>query len=373
MKIVLAPDSFKGSGSAYQIAKAMEMGIRKVKPDAEIIQLPMADGGEGTMEILVHATGGHFVALAVHDPLGRRIEAKYGVLGDGLTAVIELAEASGLPLLGPHERKPMYTSTYGTGEMIKHALQAGYRHFIVCLGGSATNDGGAGMLQALGLKLLDERGTELSPGGMHLANLHSIDDSNFNANIRASQFIIAGDVRNPLCGDQGASVVFAPQKGASTEEAKLLDQALLRYAGVIREHTGLDVASQPGSGAAGGTGSALLAFFGADMQAGARLVMDKIHFDEQIQGADWIITGEGRLDGQTGGGKVIEAVCRSAALQHIPVIAVCGSVEANQEAAARLGLRAAFSLVPGPCTVPDAIGHTEEWLQDRMAHIFSLL
>ncbi|WP_053375455.1 glycerate kinase [Paenibacillus sp. FJAT-27812] len=373
MKIIVAPDSFKGSRSAVQIAASIEEGIRHAFPDAEIIKLPMADGGEGTMEIIVQATGGSFVTVPVHDPLGRTIQARYGITGDGHTAVIEIAEASGLALLQREERDPRITSTYGTGELIRHALLSGYRQFIVCLGGSATNDGGAGMLQALGMRLSDAEGNELQQGGIHLSKLAVMDDSDLDSGIKESRFIIASDVRNPLCGENGASAVYGPQKGASPEVVKDLDQALVHYADIIHKQTGAIVASLPGSGAAGGTGAALLAFFDASMQAGARLVMDSIAFDKQIRDADWIISGEGRLDGQTGSGKAIEAVCEAAALRNIPVIAVCGSIEADAAYTTKLGLRACFSLVPGPCTVEEAIAKADEWMRERMIHIFSLL
>jgi glycerate kinase len=373
MKIVLAPDSFKGSRSAVQIAASMEEGIRYVFPEAEIIKLPMADGGEGTMEIIVQATGGVFVTVPVHDPLGRIIQARYGITGDGHTAVIELAEASGLALLQREEKDPRKTSTFGTGELIRYALQSGYRQFIVCLGGSATNDGGAGMLQALGMRLRDAEGNELQRGGIHLSKLADMDDSELDSRIRESRFVIACDVRNPLCGENGASAVYGPQKGASPEMVKELDQALKHYADMVCKHTGAEVANLPGSGAAGGTGAGLLAFFDASMQAGARLVMDRISFDKQIQDADWIITGEGRFDAQTGSGKAIEAVCEAAALQQIPVIAVCGSIDADAGYTTKLGLRACFSLVPGPCTVEEAIAKADEWMRESMIHIFSLL
>jgi len=373
VKIIIAPDSFKGSRSAYHIASTMEAGIRKVHPHAAIVKLPMADGGEGTMEILVRATGGSFVDVPVHDPLNRIIHARYCVMGDGQTAVIELAEASGLALLNSEEKNPRIASTFGTGELIRHALDSGYRHFIICLGGSATNDAGSGMLQALGMKLLDESGAELPQGGIHLSKLASIDAAGFHSSIRESNFVIAGDVRNPLCGEDGASFVYGPQKGASIEAVTQLDHALVHFADVIYKYTGLDVANLPGSGAAGGTGAALLAFFDATMQAGARLVMNRIGFDDHILGADWILTGEGRLDSQTGSGKVIKAVCEAAGLQHIPVIAVCGSIDASAAHTSELGLRACFSLVQGPCTVEEAIAHTDEWMYDRIVHIFSLL
>jgi glycerate kinase len=373
MKIVLAPDSFKGSRSAAQIAQAMETGIRSVYPEAEIIRLPIADGGEGTMEIIVGASGGEYKKAVVHDPLGRPIEARYGVTGDGQKIIIELAEASGLSLLQSNDRDPLAATTYGTGELILHALQAGFRDFIVCLGGSATNDGGAGMLQALGMKLLGADGLELGAGGGNLAGLVTIDDTAFDVRIRESRFVIAGDVRNPLCGEHGASVIYGPQKGATPHSVKLLDNALKHFAAVVQTHTGLDAAEVPGSGAAGGTGFSLLAFFSASMHSGARLVMDTIRFEDHIRGADWIVTGEGRLDGQTGSGKALEAVCKAAREQKIPVIAVCGAVEEEAAYTAKLGLRACFSIVPGPCTIEEAINHTDEWMSERISHIFRLL
>ncbi|CAM4510055.1 glycerate kinase [Paenibacillus endophyticus] len=373
MKIVLAPDSFKGSANAFQMVQAMSAGIRSVMPSAELVAMPMADGGEGTMEILVGATGGLFLETEVRDPLHRRVEAQYGILGDGMTAVIELAEASGLTRLHDDERNPALASTYGTGELILHALDKGFRQFIICLGGSATNDGGAGLLQALGMKLLDGEGAELPRGGMYLSQLQTIDESAFDARARESQFAIACDVRNLLCGQHGASRIYGPQKGASENQVEQLDLALLHYAAVIESHTGLDVANMPGSGAAGGTAAALFAFLDAVMEPGARLVMARINFDEQIRGADWIVTGEGRLDGQTGSGKVIETVCDSASKQGIPVIAVCGSVAVDQDSTTKLGLRACFSIVPGPCTLGEAMSQSEQWMQERMAQIIHLI
>ncbi|WP_138751957.1 glycerate kinase [Paenibacillus sinopodophylli] len=373
MRIVLAPDSFKGSGNAMQMIHAMDAGIRSVLPSAELIHLPMADGGEGTMEIMVRATSGSMREAVVQDPLQRSIKAKYGVLGDGITAVIELAEASGLGLLRDDERNPLLASTYGTGELIRHALEAGFRQFIICLGGSATNDGGAGLLQALGMRLIDAAGDALPLGGVHLSRLHVMDDSLFDRRVCSSTFLIACDVRNPLCGEQGASAVYGPQKGADLRQVRQLDEALLHYGAIIEAHTGLAVASMPGSGAAGGTGAALFAYCDAIMQAGAKLVMQRLHFDEQIHGANWIITGEGRLDGQTGSGKVIEAVCAAAAKQNIPVIAVCGSIAADQKTTARLGLRACFSIVPGPCTLEEAMTNAELWMEQQSAHIASLI
>jgi len=373
MRVILAPDSFKGSASAVQLCRAMEAGILSVVPEAEIVQLPMADGGEGTMDNLVYATGGRLVPVKTEDPLGRPIEGRYGVLGDGTTVVVELAEASGLPRLAPHERDPLRASTYGTGLLLRHALNAGYRSFIIGLGGSATNDGGAGMLQALGMRLVDGNGAELAPGGAALAELAALDASQFDARIRDSRFVIASDVRNPLCGPEGASAVFGPQKGATPAMVEQLDAALRHYAGIVRETVGTDVANEPGSGAAGGAGAALLACFGAEMRSGAQLVMEAIRFHEKLRNADWVITGEGRLDAQTESGKVVSAVCEAAEAAQVPVIALCGSMDTDPGLPGRLGLMAAFSLAPGPCTLASAMQNAEEWIQSRTTHLFRLI
>lgn len=373
MKIVLAPDSFKGSAGAVHLCKAMEKGIRAVLPDAAVIQLPMADGGEGTMENLVHSTGGRIVRVPAEDPLGRPLEGRFGVLGGGATAVIELAEASGLTLLAPEERDPRRTSTFGTGMLIKAALDAGIRSFIIGLGGSATNDGGAGMLQALGMRLLDAEGRELERGGAALARLAAIDDSSFDPRIRESRFVVACDVENPLVGPEGASAVFGPQKGADAAAIEQLDAALNRYADVIAQHAGADVRHSPGAGAAGGTGAALLAFFQAEMRSGARLVMEAAGFADKIRGASWIVTGEGRMDGQTASGKVISRVCEAAREAGVPVIALCGSIDPDPGLPGRLGLAAAFSLAPGPCPFEEALASAESWAEAQAANVFRLI
>lgn len=373
MRIVLAPDSFKGSADAVTLCSAMERGVRAVLPNAEIIKLPMADGGEGTMATVVHATDGRFVQAAAVDPLGRPIEARYGVLGDGETAVIELAEASGLTLLQPSERNPRITSTYGTGMLIKAALDAGLRSFLICLGGSATNDGGAGMLQALGMRLIGPGGRELEPGGEALGRLAAMDGSHFDERLRGCRFVVASDVTNPLVGPEGASAVFGPQKGADEAAVRELDLALDRYADAIQMYKGRDFRMQPGAGAAGGAGAALLAFFGAELRSGARLVMEAIRFTEHLRGASWIVTGEGRLDDQTASGKVIQAVCEAAGEAGVPVIALCGSVADDPSLPGKLGLAAAFSLVQGPCTLEEAMASAESLAESSAANLFRLI
>jgi glycerate kinase len=373
MKIILAPDSFKGSADAARLCDAMEAGIRSVLPDAEIVKLPLADGGEGTMEHLVAATGGQLRSVPTVDPLGRPIEGRYGVLGDGRTAVIDLAEASGLTRLAPDERDPRRTTTYGTGLLIKAALDAGIRSFIIGLGGSATNDGGAGMLQALGLRLLDEDGRELERGGAALARLAAIDGSAFDPRIRQSRFVAACDVENPLTGPAGASAVFGPQKGADAAAVRELDAALERYAAAAAQFTGIRVRDMPGAGAAGGAGAALLAFLNAELRPGAGLVMDAAGFADKIRGASWIVTGEGRLDSQTASGKLISRVCAAARNAGVPVIAFCGSIEPDPGLPERIGLAAAFPLAPGPCTLEEAMASAEQWAEARAAGVFRLI
>jgi len=333
MKIVLAPDSFKGSAGAARLCDAMEAGIRSVLPDAEIVKLPLADGGEGTMENLVAATGGQIRTVPTVDPLGRPIEGRYGVLGDGMTAVIELAEASGLTRLAPEERDPRRTTTYGTGLLIKAALDAGIRSFIIGLGGSATNDGGAGLLQALGLRLLDEDGRELERGGAALARLAAIVGSSFDPRIRESRFVAACDVDNPLTGPNGASAVFGPQKGADAAAVRELDAALKRYAAIAAQYTSIQARNMPGAGAAGGAGAALIAFLNAGMRPGAELVMEAAGFADKIRGASWIVTGEGRMDSQTASGKLISRVCAAARNAGVPVVALCGRHRPGSRAA----------------------------------------
>ncbi len=373
MKIVLAPDSFKGSISARDLCSAIRRGIHAVDPDIDVVELPLADGGEGTMENLVHATNGKIVECIVHDPLGRSIQSAYGILGDETTVVIEMAKASGLPLLQTDERNPLVTSSYGTGELISHALDAGYRRFIVGLGGSATNDGGAGMLKALGVRFVDQAGRELSDGGAALAKLALLDASGLDQRIRVSRFTIASDVTNPLCGTDGASAVFGPQKGATPAMVKQLDRALDHFGEQIAALTGNDVRKLPGSGAAGGMGAALLAFLQADFKPGIELVMEAIQFADKLQGADLIITGEGKLDAQTLSGKVIAGVCRQARKHGIATIALCGGMELAAEQMEQIGLLAGFSIVPKPCNLEQAMAQAAVWAEKQAEQLVRLL
>jgi glycerate kinase len=373
MKIVIAPDSFKGSISAGDLCVAIREGILRVFPKADVIQLPLADGGEGTVDNMVLASHGKKIMTQAADPIGRRIEVSYGVLGDGVTAVIEMARASGLPLLKEQEKNPLTTSSFGTGELILHALEAGYRRFIIGLGGSATNDGGTGMLRALGMRFYDEKGELLPEGGAPLLELAFVDESNLDPRIKESSFVIASDVTNPLCGSDGASAVFGPQKGATPEMVELLDKALYRFAEVIQKQKGIDIVHQPGAGAAGGMGAALLAFLEAQIKPGIEVVMDAIQFQQKIRGAVLVITGEGKLDHQTLSGKVIAGVCKAAKHEHIPIVAICGGMDISGKQMDELGLMAGFSIVPGPCTLEKAMENTAVWATDRSEQMMRLI
>lgn len=327
MRFVLAPDSFKECMTAKEAALAMERGIRKVFPEAECTVIPMADGGEGTVQSLIDALNGTLVTAAVTDPLGRRIKASYGYVESTDTAVIEVASASGLHLLKREERNPLLATSYGTGELIKDALSRGVKHFIIGLGGSATNDGGQGILQALGVRFLNEHGNEIPLGGAALKNLHHIDLSQLDVRLQDATFEIASDVTNPLIGEKGASHVFGPQKGATREMVLQLDEALTHFAKSVEHTTGIDVAEMIGGGAAGGMGSAFLAFFNSSMQRGVDIVLRLTDFHKKVQGADFCFTGEGSMDGQTIFGKTPYGVAKAAEIFHVPVIGFAGRVE----------------------------------------------
>jgi len=373
MKIVIAPDSFKGSISARDLCAAVCRGIHAVDSTIDVIELPLADGGEGTVENMVYSTKGQTRLVQVNDPLGRPIRAAYGILGDDATVIIEMAQASGLPLLKPDERNPLITSSFGTGELVLHALNAGYRKFIIGLGGSATNDGGVGMLKALGAAFYDQDGVLLPKGGASLEKLSYMDLSGLDKRLQESTFTIASDVNNPLCGANGASAIFGPQKGATPEMVQRLDMALSRFADVVEKQLGVDVRHLPGSGAAGGMGAGLLAFLHAEFKSGIELVMGAIHFEQKIQAADLIITGEGKLDEQTMAGKVIAGVCKKAKPYQIPTIAICGGMELSSEQMDEIGLLAGFSIVPKPCSLDEAMEQAEGWAQEQVEQIIRFM
>ena len=329
MKIVIASDSFKGSLASIEVAQSIEMGILDVFPSCDVVKVAVADGGEGTMDALCQSLGGKVVRIPVEDPIGRTINASYVILEDGNTAVLEMSSASGLTLLTTAERNPMLTSTYGTGQLIDDAIGRGCRRFLVGIGGSATNDAGMGMLTALGYRFLDAEGNELPGAGASLSKVCGIDCSGVSQAVRDSEFIVACDVDSPLYGPDGAAYVFAPQKGADPDMVKALDDGLRQYADVVASgETSImkDAASMPGAGAAGGLGYAFVAFFGARLQRGVDMVLDAVGFDSIIEGADLVITGEGRIDAQTLTGKTPYGVLQRASRQNIPVIALAGSV-----------------------------------------------
>jgi len=353
-KIIIASDSYKGSLSSLEVARAAEEGIRKVLPDCDVVGIPVADGGEGTTEALVDAMNGRFVSCEVHDPLMNRIQVKYGILGDGLTAVIEMASASGLTLVPPDKRNPLFTTTYGTGELIKDALQRGCRRFLVGIGGSATNDAGTGMLQALGFRFFDTNGNELGKGGQILEQIAKIDCEKVIPALQESVFTIACDVNNPFSGENGAAFVYARQKGADDAMIRRLDKGLKQFAAVIRASVGKDIDTIPGAGAAGGLGGGFLAFLPATLKPGIQMVLEALDFDNRIRNADLIITGEGKLDRQTGMGKTPAGVLNAGKRQQIPVIAIGGAVE-ETEALMQQGFLAVMSIQPGPVSLEQAM------------------
>lgn len=353
-KVVIAIDSFKGCLASVEVGQAATEGVKAVFPDCEICMLPVADGGEGMLDVLVTATKGHYVSIQAHGPLMELREARYGISGDGKTALIEMAAISGLPLVPPDKRNPMLTTTFGTGELIKDALERGCREFVIGIGGSATNDAGLGMLQALGFRFLDTAGQELGLGGRMMAEVASIDMESIHPALKESQFTVACDVRNPFYGPEGAACIFAPQKGATPEMVKELDVAMRTLSGVIEQHTGKDISGYPGSGAAGGMGGGLLAFLHAALKPGIRLLLDTLAFSDKIKGVDLIITGEGRADPQTAMGKVPSGILEEATEQGIPVVLLAGSIE-DTGTLNKAGFSGVFSITPGPVSLEKAM------------------
>jgi glycerate kinase len=372
MRIVIAPNAFKGSLSALDAAEAIAEGVRAAAPDADIALVPIADGGDGTVDALVAATRGEHRILGVRGPLGDPVDADYGLIEGGSTAVIEMAKAAGLALVPPGKRDPRITTTYGVGELLQHAYDAGARHFIVGIGGSATNDGGAGMAQALGYHLLDEHGHELPPGGLALSRLARIHAGGVHANWKEAELEVACDVTNPLTGPSGASAVYGPQKGATPEMVAELDAALQDFAEIIRRDLGVDVERLPGAGAAGGLGAGLVAFTGALLRPGAEMVMEALRLDDRLAGAQLVITGEGRLDSQTARfGKGPAAVARHARQAGIPVLALGGSIA--DEAELRLLFDGLEATVVEPGTVEEAIAQARPLLVAASTRLMRVL
>ena len=360
MKIVIAPDSYKESLSALDVACAIEAGFREIYPDAEYVKIPVADGGEGTVEAMVAATQGRVLPVKVTGPLGEPVAGFYGVSGDEQCAFSDIAAASGLELLSPAQRNPLKTTSWGTGELIRHALDLGVRRIIIGLGGSATNDGGAGMVQALGAKLLTDEHQQIGQGGAELAALMKIDISELDSRLADCQIDVACDVTNPLTGEEGASAVFGPQKGATPEMVTNLDHALAHYAARIKQDLGIDVLSLEGGGAAGGMGAALFAFCGAKLRPGIDIVTEALHLDTLVADANLVITGEGRMDSQTIHGKVPVGVARVAKRYHIPVIGIAGSLTADVGVVHQHGIDAVFSVLYRVCSLDDALAHAGE-------------
>ena len=369
MRIVVAPDSYKGSVSALGVAEAMERGILRVFPAAEVRKIPIADGGEGTVEALVAATGGELRHSEVTDPLGQRISAAWGVLGDGCTAVIEMAAASGLPLVPEDRRDPRVATSFGTGELIRAALDAGLRKIILGIGGSASNDGGAGVAQALGVRFLLSDGSELPPGGAALAKLARLDLSGLDPRLAASEITVACDVDNPLCGPRGASAVFGPQKGATPAMVAELDQALAHFERCARAATGRQVADVPGAGAAGGLGAGMLLFTPAQLKPRVDIVLEAVNFADLVRDAAFVITGEGRTDFQTAFGKAPVGVAKVAKRFDVPVFCLSGGLGDGADDVLQHGIDALLSICDRPMTLADCMREASALIEAGAARI----
>lgn len=366
MKILVAPQEFKGSISALSVAEAAKVGVIRVFPKAEVVLCPVADGGDGTLETLVEVSGGEVRTCNVRNPIGETITAQWGAMGDGVTAVIEMARTSGLALLSLDERDPLNASTYGLGQAILEALNEGFRNFIVGIGGSATNDAGAGMAQALGANLLDSEGRSIGSGGAALANLRSIDVSKMDPRIEGSHFMVACDVSNPLTGAEGASAVYGPQKGATPAMVAELDNALLNFADIVKKDIGKNVSGISGAGAAGGLGAGMLAFMGAELKAGVDIVLETVRLKEKLAGVDLVITGEGGMDFQTVYNKAPIGVARIAAELNIPTVAIAGLLGRNFTVVHDHGIRAATSIVDGPITLEESSERASELISNSV-------
>lgn len=372
MKVVIAPDSYKGSLTAMEVANSIEEGIIKYNKNIEVVKVPMADGGEGTVQALVDATGGKIINLKVCDPLLREIDSFYGILGDGKTAIIEMAAASGLNLLHKNELNPLITSTYGTGQILNDAIEKGCRKIIVGLGGSATNDGGAGMLRALGIRFLNKDGRDIPEGGGVLKNLYKIDKKNFNTEILKCEIIVACDVDNTLCGINGATNVFGPQKGASEDDIRILDEGLSEYSKIIKREFGVDVLNVSGSGAAGGTGAAFLVI-GAKLESGVDIVIRETNLVEALKDSDIVFTGEGRIDFQTKFGKAPYGVAKEAEKIGLPVIAICGEIGEGYDELYNHGFTSIFSIVNKPMTLEESIKDSKKLINDISERVIRLI
>ena len=372
MRIIIAPDSFKGSLSSLEVAQAMERGVKKVLPESTTILLPLSDGGEGLVDSLVVASGGKLVEYEVQGPLGSPVRAKMGLLGDGHTAVIEMAQASGLTLIGEEQRNPLITSTFGTGQLMQKALDLGCTKLIIGIGGSATNDGGMGMAQALGFRFLDAEGQPLGSGGGELARLVTIDTSQVDPRLQHVQIEVACDVENPLTGPRGAAHIYGPQKGATPPMVEFLDEALANYDRVLQKDLGQNVGLTPGAGAAGGLGAGLMALVGGKLVSGIELVLTVLGFTEKTKGAQLVLTGEGKFDAQSAYGKVPVGVARASQKLGVPVVVVAGTVLPDAEALHTEGITAYFSILNRPMSLQEAMANGAQLVEHQVAEVMRL-
>ncbi|MDF2614184.1 MAG: glycerate kinase [Clostridia bacterium] len=372
MQIIVAPDSFKGSMSAIEVANSIEKGIKRVFRDADIIKIPIADGGEGTVDAIVMGAGGTYRDAMVTGPLGQRIKARYGMLPDG-SAVIEMAAASGITLVPKEKLNPLEATTYGTGELVKAALNEGATNIIMGIGGSATNDGGMGFAQALGAVFKDKQGNILGLGAKYLKEIETIDISRLDKRLSQTRFIVACDVTNPLCGRQGASVVYGPQKGATSEMVEQLDDALRHYAYKIKEQLQKDILNTQGTGAAGGMGAGLLVFCNAVLKSGIKTVLKAVHIEQYLTDTDLIITGEGKIDGQSVYGKVPIGVAQAAMPYHIPVMALVGGIGEGASKVYDHGIDSIMSIVDRPMDLEEAINEGQELVEDGAERMMRII
>lgn len=373
-RIVVAPDSYKESLTAQEAASRISEGIKSVLPEADIIQVPLSDGGEGLTDSLIAAAGGRFILCDVKGPLGNKVQARFGIMDDNLTGVLEMAEASGLSLVPGEKRNPLITSTQGTGELIKAALDAGCKRLIIGIGGSATNDGGAGMARALGIKLLDARGSEITNGAMGLLDLSYIDMSEIDPRLSKTKILVACDVKNTLYGPDGAAYVYAVQKGASPEMIPILDQALVNLSKVIERDLKIKVQDLPGAGAAGGLGAGLIAFTGGKLYSGLDIVFDILGFEAILAaGTDLVITGEGEINDQSLNGKVPVGVAQLAKKYNIPVLAIVGSIGPNAEKVYDAGIDAIMSIAPGPISMKESMLRAGELVSDAASRALRIM
>lgn len=372
MKILLAPDSFKGTMSSLEVINYIERVAKNHFINPDIVKVPIADGGEGTVEALVSASSGEYRTVAVTDPLGRKINATYGIV-NGDTAIIEMAQASGLPLLKEVERNPLLATSYGTGEIIKAVLDAGIRNLIIGLGGSATNDGGIGAMQALGISFSDLEGNEVGFGGKFLSKISSVDTKNMHPGIKDCNITVICDVSNPLTGPKGATHIFGAQKGADEKTLDLLESGMKNYSKIMSDYLGIDIESIPGAGAAGGLGAALVGFLGAALKPGIETVLDFVGFDKLLEGVDIVITGEGRIDGQSVFGKVPVGIARRCSGRKIPVVAIVGSMGQDAQKVYDYGISSIIPVINAAMPLEEALSRSRELMEDAADRLFRLL